>query len=123
MQLLIILFASLLLASACLAQGETTYFGKTGSKNAVFVLSWPSGGRKVSGYYYTTERPGRRYTLAGENYRDGRLELTEYTCGEETAAIRLKKSARRGQIRWSGTMYNTDGRQIPVRMARDRAAW
>ncbi len=118
--LIVTLLGLLLLAGPCAAQGETTYFGNTGSKKAVFILRWPAKGRRVTGYYYTTDRPRRRYVLTGENYQDGRLVLHEHTRGKETAVLRLRKSTPSGRIRWSGTMHNTDGRKIPVQFGRDR---
>lgn len=110
----------LLLCATCFAQAApTTYQGSTGRKRAVFVLMWDEAGRgAVSGYYYTVDRPGRRYELAGQNYKNGRLVLTERTGGEASAVIRLTKSVYRGRIRWSGMMYNTDGRKIPVTFTR-----
>lgn len=96
----------------------SAYEGNTGTKQAAFVLTWDQMSRGVAGYYYTADRPDFHYDLVGENYREGYLVLKEVTRGEVTAIIRLSKSIRKGQVRWSGTMYNTDGRRIPVAIVR-----
>ena len=82
------------------------------------MLTWHTPSAQVTGYYYTKDRPSRRYDLTGQNYKDGQMVLKEIMDGEVTAVIRLTKSVKRGQIRWSGTMNNTDGRRVPVTMAR-----
>lgn len=117
-RLVAVLVTLLLFCGFCVAQSFSTYQGSTGKKKAVFVLTWHTTNKKVSGYYYTTDRPSRRYDLAGQNYSDGRLVLKEFTDGETSAVIRLTKTRQKGQVRWSGTMYNTDGRRIPVTMTR-----
>lgn len=117
-KLVITFLALLLLCPLCPAQSYSTYQGNTGARKAIFMLSWSATNQEVTGYYYTTDRPDRRYELTGQNYKEGRLVLKEHTDGEVTAVIRLSKSVRKGQVRWSGTMYNTDGRKIPVTLAR-----
>ncbi len=110
--------ALLLLCATCFAQSSSTYTGKTGSKDATFVLNWGTGSR-VTGYYFTDDSPNRHYRLSGRNDRSGQLLLREYDHGRMTARIQLRKRVVGGQVRWSGTMFNTDGRRIPVTLTRD----
>lgn len=96
----------------------SAYDGYTGGKSARFTLLWDAGTRRVTGSYYTTDRPQFCYRLDGENPAEGSLTLREYTGSALTATLRLTKAVRSGRVVWSGTMFNTDGRRIRVRMAR-----
>jgi hypothetical protein len=119
MRMVAVLSAALLMwCLASFAQTNSTYEGKTDSLNAEFVLHWSGGGDRVTGYYHTNDDPTQHYRLVGHNYHDGRLILKEYDQGQVTAVIRLRKTVRGNQIRWSGRMYNTDGRRIPVSFTR-----
>jgi hypothetical protein len=99
------------------------YTGKVGSKEAYLTIEWPKGSSKRAGWFisgsYTVIESGKTYQLRGQNPRQGQLVLEEYTGDRRTATIRLKKSKFRGKIVWSGTMYNTDKRKIPVRFTSD----
>lgn len=99
------------------AQDGQAYRGKTGTKPVTFILRWNARG-KVTGYYYPPTLPYTEYELTGTNYADGRLVLTETTGGKVSAVLRLRKSIRNKKVVWSGTMYNTDGRKIPVTFSR-----
>lgn len=93
------------------------YHGLTGKKAVIFYLNWPAPGKgsKVTGdYFFLDDAMSTSYSLSGKNYKDGRLVLTEYREDKPTAVIRLRKSVKDGGIHWNGTMYNTDGRKIPV---------
>ncbi len=113
-----VLSAALLLWCG-VAFAQNLYIGSTGSRSANFVLNWARYGDRVTGYYYTDDDPDYHYRLVGHNYSNGRLVLREFDQGETTAVIRLHKTVRNGQIRWVGTMYNTDGRRIPVSFSRE----
>jgi hypothetical protein len=118
------LAALLALVPLSLAHAESYgYTGNVGSKAAYLTIEWPKGSSKKAGWFitgnYSVNDTGKTYQLRGQNPRQGRLILEEYTGDKRTATIRLKKSKVKGKITWSGTMVNTDGRKIPVKFSPD----
>lgn len=97
------------------------YGGKVGKLPAVFFIEW--AGKEIFGHYYHPRRKNKTYTLRGKNTKPGALVLKEYTPlgngnSKMTALIKLKKKIRKGRVIWSGTMYNTDGRELAVYFSR-----
>ncbi len=120
----VVLAALLALIPLTLAHAESYgYTGKVGSKVAYLTIEWPKGSAKKAGWFitgsYSLVENDKTYQLRGQNPRQGRLVLEEYTGDKRTATIRLKKSKVKGKITWSGTMYNADGRKIPVKFSPD----
>jgi|GEM_PF-1564008 len=97
--------------------GESIYAGSVGKLKANFALRWHDGGR-VSGRYSYPARPGVTYTLEGRNDREGELYLEEFTGTRLTARCLLHKEVTGEVIAWEGRMYNTDGREFPMRFVR-----
>jgi hypothetical protein len=119
-----VLAALLALAPLTLAYAESYgYTGNVGSKAAYLTIEWPKGSAKKAGWFitgkYSILESDKTYQLRGQNPRQGRLILEEYTGDKRTATIRLKKSKVKGKITWSGTMRNADGRRIPVKFSPD----
>lgn len=86
---------------------------------AEYTLQWSDTTMNVSGsYIYTSGRDRNVYQLKGTNDGKGHLEMKEYTAGTVSANIKLDKSIQDGEVAWTGTMYNTDGRTFPVVMKR-----
>ncbi|MAS96716.1 MAG: hypothetical protein CMO55_26290 [Verrucomicrobiales bacterium] len=98
----------------------TAYRGNVGKLTAVFFLHW-NDDSSVHGSYYYPAREGTVYKLTGSNPRDGELYLTEFTGNEVTAKCVLTKKLTDGNVIWEGTMNNTDGRQFPMTLRRDRS--
>ncbi|MEZ0298185.1 MAG: hypothetical protein ACAI35_17185 [Candidatus Methylacidiphilales bacterium] len=96
---------------------KSEYTGRVGNMYAEFELTWSDNGEVAGTYTYPGKR-GTIYLLKGENVREGKLMLEEYTGNDLTATISLRKSMDGDQVVWSGTMKNTDGRQFPVEFRR-----
>lgn len=95
----------------------SAYQGKVGRLEARFELQWHPD-RSVTGrYWYPGRNPARNYELRGSNQKEGELVLDELTNGERTATIRMNKDSSQ-DLKWVGTMQNTDGRQFDVTMVR-----
>jgi hypothetical protein len=104
---MLFLFASILPASA------ERYAGQVGKLKAVFDIEW-GGDKSVGGTYRYPSRKGVVYTLDGEFAADGKLVLREYTDGTLTAVMMLRNTSVADKLRWSGTMKNTDGRELDM---------
>jgi hypothetical protein len=97
-----------------------TYIGNVGKLDAIFHLKWLPDGT-VQGYYYYPKRGAEKsYLLLGNNHAEGKLYLEEYTDKNLSARIYLTKSVADGNITWSGTMHNLDGRTLNINLSRDR---
>jgi hypothetical protein len=106
----------LLSVIAVAASAHTSWYdGYVGRSQARFELTFEDGSRRVYGTYRTLRRT---YRLDGVNERSGQLTLNEYTDGVYTSISRLRKSNKGKRITWSGTMYNIDGRKVPIRFTR-----
>ena len=100
--------------------GEYTYRGMVGPYEAIFHLKFEAGER-VSGYYNLpkSNRNDLILRLEGRN-PTGKLYLNEYTNESLSARIDLTLNRSSTEIRWEGTMYNTDKRVFPVSFSRSR---
>ncbi|HEV2842892.1 MAG TPA: protein kinase [Chthoniobacterales bacterium] len=100
--------------------GEYTYRGMVGPYEAIFHLKFEPGER-VSGYYNLPKsaRNDLILRLEGRN-PTGKLYLNEYTNESLSARIDLTLNRSGTEIRWEGTMYNTDKRVFPVSFSRSR---
>ncbi|NRB76425.1 MAG: hypothetical protein HRU46_18850 [Verrucomicrobiales bacterium] len=103
------------------AQTGTQYNGNVGKLSAVYYLNWHDNGQ-VTGTYSYPDRPGVVYTLSGDNHTDGKLYLEEFTGNDLTAKCYLSKRLTDGNVIWEGEMKNTDGRQFPMTLSRNRSA-
>lgn len=101
------------------AADVSRYSGNVGRLAAEYALTW-HGDRTVTGSYSYPDRPGTTYRLEGSNPREGELYLVEYTGDRITARCNLAKTLTDGEIIWAGTMHNTDGRRLPMRLSRNR---
>lgn len=97
------------------------YIGKVGTRTAYFTLTWKPD-KTVVGSYICPGGKGISYQLAGDNFIDGVIRLNEFTAGNHTARLFLKKKASGGAISWSGTMENLDGRVLNVSFHRHKGA-
>lgn len=111
----------LALASSALAADPSRYTGKVGRLEAIYDIRWNSDD-SVTGTYSYPSRPGAVYRLDGHNREQGKLYLEEYTGDVLSARCFLTKRIADGQILWEGEMRNTDGRVLPMTMARVRDA-
>lgn len=115
-------FLSVLLVALAACRGSVggaEYHGSVGRLAAVFEIEFGDGGR-VSGSYHYPDRPGVVYRLSGTNPEEGRIVLREFTGDRETARCDLQKTVTDSEIVWSGRMFNADGREFPMRLARAR---
>jgi hypothetical protein len=102
--------------------GQThSYVGKVGTRIAYFTRTWKPD-RTVVGTYICPGGKGISYQLAGDNFIDGVIRLNEFTAGNYTARLFLKKKASGGAISWCGTMENLDGRVLDVSFHRHKGA-
>jgi hypothetical protein len=94
------------------------YGGNVGKKFTMFQLTWQENGNVVGFYYHPPYNASTLYELKGKNTGSGELILTEYTSGNQSAILILKKSMKNELIEWTGTMHNTDGQKFPVNFTR-----
>ncbi len=97
-----------------------TYIGNVGKLDAIFYLKWLPDGTVQGSYYYPKRGADKSYLILGNNHAEGKLYLEEYTDNNLSARIYLTKSVTDGNITWSGTMNNLDGRSFKVNLSRDR---
>lgn len=102
-----------LLLTSILPSVAEEYHGKVGKLDAVFDIEW-GGDNSVGGIYYYPSRKGVTYTLEGEFGADDKLILREYTEGKITAVMILSHTGGEDNVRWSGKMKNTDGREFDM---------
>lgn len=98
--------------------GGSTYSGNVGKLKAEYSLTWGSNGRVSGTYTYPTRSSGTVYKLEGFNREEGKLYLEEYTGSKLSAKCALVKEVSNGNIIWRGTMFNTDGRELPMTLIR-----
>jgi hypothetical protein len=94
------------------------YGGNIGKKFTMFQLTWQENGNVAGFYYHPPYNSSKLYELKGKNTGSGELILTEYTSGNQSAILTLKKSIKKELIEWTGTMHNTDGGVFPVNFTR-----
>jgi serine/threonine protein kinase len=100
--------------------GEYTYKGMVGPYEAIFHLKFEPGER-VTGYYNLPKSNNNFVVLRLEGRNPtGKLYLDEYTNEKLSARIELSLNRSGSEIRWEGTMFNTDKRVFPVSFARPR---
>jgi protein kinase-like protein/PEGA domain-containing protein len=100
--------------------GEYTYKGMVGPYEAIFRLKFEPAER-VTGYYNLPKSTNNSVVLRLEGRNPtGKLYLDEYTNERLTARIELTLNRTATEIRWEGTMYNTDKRVFPVSFSRFR---
>jgi hypothetical protein len=103
--------------------GQSIYTGVVGNTPVRASLTFAND--QVTGTY-TSKTSGKTYRLEGDNSIPGVATLIEYTFNGKTkdwtatARVSLRKSEKNGNITWSGTMYNYDGRNVEVRLTRSR---
>ena len=103
--------------------GQSIYTGVVGNTPVKASLTFAND--EVTGTY-TSKTSGKTYRLEGDNSIPGVATLIEYTFNGKTkdwtatAKVTLRKSEKNGNITWSGTMYNYDGRNVEVRLTRSR---
>lgn len=97
-------------ASPAITQTKTLK-GSVGNLSAIYSLTWHSDGT-INGTYNYPGRPGNVYTLTGRDFKNGNIELTEYTDSKPTANCNLTLQ----QNCYVGQMNNTDGRQLAMTM-------
>lgn len=81
------------------------YSGNIGNSAAVFDLVWKKD-KSVSGVYFYNSSPSQTYSVSGNNYRDGELELSDNSGG---ASIKMYKTLTRDKVCWSGNYYANGG--------------
>lgn len=110
-------------ALGMLSHGQGLYTGVVGNTPVKASLTFAND--QVTGTY-TSNTSGKTYRLEGDNSIQGVATLVEFTFNEKskewiaTAKVSLRKSVKNGNITWSGTMYNYDGRNVAVRFTKSR---
>jgi hypothetical protein len=102
------------------AQTMSSYTGNVSNFAARYSIVWNPDGTVSGTYYYPTLKGGTIYRLIGNNHTEGQLYIEEYTGSSITARINLTKQKSGNEIIWSGSMHNTDGKILPMRMVRQR---
>lgn len=112
--------------AACACENVAFCVGKVGRLTAVFsfeigVFYGEEEGEIFGTYYYPARGEERTYDLRGGSEGPDLLVIREYTRrgGNPndlvlSANIVLHKEEEDGKVVWRGTMYNTDGRELPM---------
>ena len=95
--------------SVALPTGHRQHTGQIGKLAATYSLDWQPSGVLTGSYYYDKD-PSTIYRLTGAANATGELRLVEFTRGRQSARCELKLQ----DGTYTGTMFNTDGRQFPI---------
>ncbi len=90
------------------------YTGNVGKLGASYNLTWNSDGT-IEGTYYYPQRSNITYILKGKDFKNGTIQLTEYTGNNITAICNL---SLHGNC-YLGEMKNTDGRILKMTICQD----
>ncbi|NWK54228.1 hypothetical protein HW115_01290 [Verrucomicrobiaceae bacterium N1E253] len=106
---------------------SSSYSGTLGKTRIRVHLDWYKNGRVLG--RYSNLNTGQSYDLEGYNYAQGKVYLSEWDGNNSdvegraiSARIGLKKQTINGKLRWTGRMFNMDGRIFDMSFSRGTQA-